>query len=93
MRRASPSSNSALSSAFGWVSCQRAQRHRKAIMDTQSTQAEISASSPLSLVPDKRATFEIDLSLPGVQVLLLVLVEVERESRRKYGAEGLKKAS
>jgi hypothetical protein len=62
-------------------------------MDTQSTHAKVLAVPSLSLVPDKAATFEIDLSLPGVQLLLLVMVEVQRELRRKYGAEGQKKAS
>jgi hypothetical protein len=33
-------------------------------------------------------TFEVDLSLPGVQELLRVVVEVERELRRKYPAKG-----
>jgi hypothetical protein len=58
-----------------------------------ASHSEVSASPSLSLVPDKTATFEIDLSLPGVQLLLLVMVEVQRELRRKYGAEGQKKAS
>ena len=66
------------------------------LMDDSSpnftSHAEVSAVPTLSLVLDKTATFEIDLSLPGVQVLLLVMVEVQRELRRKYGIAG-KKAS
>jgi hypothetical protein len=41
----------------------------------------------------KRAISVSWRQVTGVQLLLLVLVEVQSELRRKYGAEGQKKAS
>jgi hypothetical protein len=44
-------------------------------------------------VCERTATFDVDLALPGVQVLLLVVVEVQRELRRRYGIDEQKLAS
>lgn len=44
-------------------------------------------------VCETTATFDVDLALPGVQVLLLVVVEVQRELRRRYGIDKQKLAS